>query len=80
MEVGNEYIEPIDLNLQEQNLLSSTAMVTTIGYIKVRADAAHLIKSGFSLFEASGRSNNGEQLLCRTIAGCKDVLLMYCMM
>lgn len=55
MKVGNEYTEPIDLNLQEQNLLSSTAMVRTIGYIEVRADAAHLIRSGFSPFEASGQ-------------------------
>lgn len=50
MEVGNEHTKPIDLNLLEKNVLS----------VKYRHhDAAHLIKSGSSLFEKSGSSSSG---------------------
>lgn len=55
-------------------------MVRTITCITMRADATHLIKSGSSLSETSGRSNNGKQLLYRPIAGHRDVLPMYCTM
>ncbi|NWT67391.1 F120B protein, partial [Prunella himalayana] len=52
------------LSLQQQSALCQDKEIfqvtfTTIACINMSTDAAHLIKSSFSLFEMSGRSHNG---------------------